>query len=112
MRISDWSSDVCSSDLCVCLHAFRRLGVQRADTGATTGPADTGLAVSDQTRRIGKTRLEQRQETQLRCRWIAARYSDQPCLPDFLAIDFRQTVDRLVQQIGRESVRERVCQYE
>src|SRR3546814_14040052 len=80
MRISDWSSDVCSSDLCVCLHAFRRLGVQRADTGATTGPADTGLAVSDQTRRIGKTRLEQRQETQLRCRWIAARYSDQPCL--------------------------------
>src|SRR3546814_11192393 len=42
MRISDWSSDVCSSDL-----ALERLGAPQAPTGAVlafAGPVDAGRA--------------------------------------------------------------------
>ncbi len=81
------------------LHAFRRLGVQRTYSGTTPGTTDTGFAVGDQTRCVGQTCFQQWQETQLRCGRIATRHRDQARFPDLLAIDFRQTIDRFVQQL-------------
>ena len=82
----------------------RRLGVQRAYSRAATCTADTGLAVSDQTRGVGQTGFKQRQKTQLCCGWIATRHRDQACFLDLLTIDFRQAIDSFIQQL-RSTVR-------
>ena len=45
--------------------------------------------------------FKQRQETQLRRGRIATRHGDQASFLDLLAIDFRQAINRLVQQLRR-----------
>src|SRR3546814_2975512 len=82
MRISDWSSDVCSSDLAV-------VGQQQQARGVLVEPADGGDRRLPPTPALRQQRIDQRSLFLVR-----ACYAD-----------------RLVQQIGRASCRERGCQY-
>src|SRR3546814_16854276 len=101
MRISDWSSDVCSSDLADCVRAFDRF---RAP------PSETALA------RRRAAGLSARQEANLQA-WgypyvmedfrlhftLTGRITD-PAQPDIL----RRPLE---QEIGRASCKERECQH-
>src|SRR3546814_2645611 len=98
MRISDWSSDVCSSDLAV--------------PGAAVGPAHFEKAFQPHFGESGRqmidpvalTRLFAGQDRQVAVQEIAegqARSIDIPAV----------AVDEVHRQIGRASCRERVCQY-
>src|SRR3546814_9005247 len=84
MRISDWSSDVCSSDLLSCRIAepHHELRVR-----AIPDPA-----------RSGRER-----------EYIAARYA--AAFRDHQQIGGRRGFSRLDEKIGRASCRDRVCQY-
>src|SRR3546814_21082014 len=105
MRISDWSSDVCSSDLCDRI-ASLELGLRIPDaihvaepewvrhsqhwTSAWAGVAsalDVAVAIIDIILNI----------------MFVIEYSKSPFLPVLWAAD--------IQEIGRASCRERVCQY-
>src|SRR3546814_7059064 len=82
MRISDWSSDVCSSDLS--LHEHDQAERELAETRAMLGdPELREMAVDDM------RRLEQR----------------------LLDLDAELQLLMLPKEIGRASCRERVCQY-
>src|SRR3546814_10024252 len=112
MRISDWSSDVCSSDLmtlCCCLHA--------ACVGGPTGRLGAGLIVFKTIAEFYLALMDQS--------WAHTLYPilvlDTACLLAFLLLALRN--DRhwplwvsgcalaAVAEIGRASCRERVCQY-
>src|SRR3546814_1300523 len=59
MRISDWSSDVCSSDLREGDHRIIGLGVQRlADDGADLDAAEPHVTAIHQTIRTAEMRLQ------------------------------------------------------
>src|SRR3546814_4115043 len=83
MRISDWSSDVCSSDLMdVTWHLIGHLQSNKARKAAE------------------------------RCGWIHAVDSvDLLRRLDGAAAAAARTLEVLIQEIGRASCRERVCQY-
>src|SRR3546814_3465235 len=87
MRISDWSSDVCSSDL------ERRQRVERSATQPFDlfGRMSQGADSPEITRNLGKQILAERRAL------VLGRAIDEVCRP---------------LQIGRASCRERVCQYE
>src|SRR3546814_10510206 len=55
MRISDWSSDVCSSDLGLPENDPRRVRDQDANSGATSGPRAVGNR-----RKIGRASCRER----------------------------------------------------
>src|SRR3546814_13333760 len=86
MRISDWSSDVCSSDLCGrASRPPRSVGVSNTAAGCAT-------AVRSSCRRLRRAQLAL-QITRRR-------------------VDSEASGDRgATEQIGRASCRERVCQY-
>src|SRR3546814_19501593 len=92
MRISDWSSDVCSSDL---RHAQR---LRRSERGLDVEQAESFRFARRplDAARIGDPRAEHLV--------AAAEPDDQAAAPDM-----RLEVD--VPEIGRASCRERVCQY-
>src|SRR3546814_16222302 len=97
MRISDWSSDVCSSDLAVLLVAMRAgIGQSHEDHEAAVRMTDAGrpplLAVDDDL-----VTVEDR--GRLHVGGVAGRH-----------IRFRHA-DRRADPIGRASWGERVCQY-
>src|SRR3546814_8689010 len=83
MRNSDWSSDVCSSDLTI------------ADTGLSTVEASVAQQHRDAGMKVSKQTVQSRTLTSI-CEQYA---QDHPI--HFLKID----------EIGRASCRERVCQY-
>src|SRR3546814_3710370 len=87
MRISDWSSDVCSSDLVVLDELSHEVEVQLAGAGET----DLDLLVAEPHEQLEHDALA------LGCHRIDERLVAVP------------QVDRT--QIGRASCRERVCQY-
>src|SRR3546814_2306978 len=95
MRISDWSSDVCSSDLLV-------IGAEQEHFGelAKSGPVEEhrlaagGLGDDRGAKRVDQTCLEA----------LGPRFAARTPAPQHQ----RQA---LAQQIGRASRRERVCQY-
>src|SRR3546814_9767890 len=69
MRISDWSLDVCSSDLALCLHQLaRRPGLRRAlfgdidvpPAGETVLEIPLRLAVTDEDEQIGRASCRER----------------------------------------------------
>src|SRR3546814_4777483 len=96
MRISDWSSDVCSSDL-LCLlvldlHFLKLLQV-------------TQLEVKDPF----SLRIRQRKDADQFCLGIVLEANDADHLVDVEVGDQQAFED--VQEIGRASCRERVCQY-
>src|SRR3546814_17120435 len=112
MRISDWSSDVCSSDL---LASLRRLEELMRNLPG-------GVAVFDGNERLVRVNGELEalfpdMKQQLR---LGARYADfrdglsQSILPDRLG---KRAAANLTEggsplgEIGRASCRERVCQY-
>src|SRR3546814_8089665 len=85
MRISDWSSDVCSSDL-----AIARRSANRAASGIRGGQGKHPMKIMS-----GNSNLPLAQA-------IAA----------YLEIPLTQaSVRRYADEIGRASCRERVCQY-
>src|SRR3546814_3917525 len=87
MRISDWSSDVCSSDL-----AFDAKGDLYFSVGDNTDPGQSD----------GYSPVDERPG---RSPWDAQKSSANPN-------DLRGKVNRIhPEQIGRASCRERVCQY-
>src|SRR3546814_10531770 len=88
MRISDWSSDVCSSDL------VNRSAVQMMG----------GASVQDLIQPLGY--LFEESPDSLR-RVMIGRFSGRKNYSEFMKI---RTLDGRV-QIGRASCRERVCQY-
>src|SRR3546814_4889815 len=104
MRISDWSSDVCSSDLTAFAHRMERGGrlfrfahhlhLERDSEGHVTGVAAT---VED----LEEASVERR---------ASSHFDQLTRLAN--AASFRNWVShRLGGQIGRASCRERVCQY-
>src|SRR3546814_11815427 len=104
MRISDWSSDVCSSDLSEAsrLERLRRLASLRADADAARARAE-GI-MNDVYPKAVKP-LAQVREGYAR--------------GGFLFADVQAAADNIIQmqaqwaeaKIGRASCRERVCQY-
>src|SRR3546814_4584109 len=101
MRISDWSSDVCSSDL---LDHLANRGVRAHRERLADHP---GLESFHLTHFIGlplprHAFVDDADAPQLRHR------DRQPALGDGI---HRRRQDRQVQEIGRESCRERVCPY-
>src|SRR3546814_4767717 len=88
MRISDWSSDVCSSDLTIGSDLVRRLGA--LDLGALR-------AMDGETLTVAATK---------------AGFAPQGTIDGHvLPRQVIDTFDRGEQEIGRASCRERVCQY-
>src|SRR3546814_16573891 len=131
MRISDWSSDVCSSDLdrChrrrwrrVCAHRRPRLttaprpqGPHRPVWGLNGGPAEPmRCPVTEITRR----ELDEAVEGQTIASRALQTFAEHP---DRVALRWREgdgwgemtwrEYEQQVAEIGRASCRERVCQY-
>src|SRR3546814_14828545 len=109
MRISDWSSDVCSSDLCA-----------NAITPATVSAP---IAITVRTS-VANKRLCKLLQFGAALPWCTAVFGQGACRGYRLGIDRRSRIapvaanvggDRrqlgIIKQIGRASCRERVCQY-
>src|SRR3546814_5443934 len=96
MRISDWSSDVCSSDLGGQAQASRTLDLQKEKLRGVGGPGDLQPAVGE------RAALDRR----------AAVIGDEAAAIDaatnVLAL---QRVRKEAEEIGRAPCRERVSQY-
>src|SRR3546814_5252258 len=82
MRISDWSSDVCSSDLPETIEWARQMGAHHV--------IDHNLPLGEQLKALGIPQV----------RYVASLSATSKHLPVFPEI-----------KIGRASCRERVCQY-
>src|SRR3546814_4859575 len=96
MRISDWSSDVCSSDLCEDAPC-----VTVCPTGASYKRAEDGIVLVNADTCIG-CKL---------CSW-ACPYGAREYDAD-VGVMKKCTlcIDKIYNEIGRASCRERVCQY-
>src|SRR3546814_6567315 len=86
MRISDWSSDVCSSDLAPAVRVDGSGPRQRVPDAEVGRQVDIGMAERAQRDVVGRPRADARQREQ--------------AAPYVVAV-----------QIGRASCRERVCPY-
>src|SRR3546814_16891084 len=92
MRISDWSSDVCSSDLAVHIGQRLEVGLVFAELlGAAVKEADVRVDA------LNDLAVELEDEAQHAVRGGVLRAEVDRVVGDF--------------EIGRESCRERVCQY-
>src|SRR3546814_11417214 len=106
MRISDWSSDVCSSDLH--LVAFALVVAAATDAVHPLGGVDRVKIGGERPRqRLGTVGFEARQRT----RQLVGRgtLGAPPDRGDTHLLDPFE--ERLATQIGRASCRERVCHY-
>src|SRR3546814_15386219 len=107
MRISDWSSDVCSSDLEIAIGRHRDCPFAAAEKINLLAVKTPALALH------GGNPIESICEARGR----NLRRDHRPRLaifshcPNRTACDLRQTHHRIIRQIGRASCRERVCQY-
>src|SRR3546814_19907929 len=107
MRISDWSSDVCSSDLAQLLDAAdgleARLRDARAEIEAIAGSHDNPVREAMQEMLRQRLWLQQHGDGASLEQMRAVRHSIQAA---------RRRIDRpLVEGIGRASCRARGCQY-
>ena len=82
------------------LETFATLPHQCPHHGFAASPAHPRLGVGDQRIRVQQSRLDQRQETQSHRRGVTTGIGHDPGLPNRLPIEFRETVDRLCQQLG------------
>src|SRR3546814_6017600 len=96
MRISDWSSDVCSSDLNVEEVALPPIFDSAVDAQQTVMAADMALNLAREYR-DGRDKL-----SAALCEMIEGGLKRK-------AVDYNRAAG-MVPQIGRASVRERVCQ--
>src|SRR3546814_5867244 len=92
MRISDWSSDVCSSDL-----RARR----RAQDGVASGRSETFGDVETDDARVEREDIG----AQARVVAVGEAVGDRRVVEEILDVKLHR------EQIGRASCRERVCQY-
>src|SRR3546814_20881835 len=102
MRISDWSSDVCSSDLVAPVHPQPRLAAQAAhvtDRIAEPRRADAAPACGIFVRGDAHVELRLRVSPP-----FVHAHLVQPAAPDLRS-------DGATDEIGQASGRERVCQY-
>src|SRR5690606_38009085 len=79
------------------LRGFRQ---QTAHSSFSASAADTGFCIGNQTGGVNQTGLQQRNKTKLHSSRITTRNSNQCGLTNFGAIDFRQTIDRQINQFG------------
>src|SRR3546814_16308320 len=106
MRISDWSSDVCSSDLQALAGDRRLVGLSWRSTNRRIG-VDKSIPVHDLLPALRQPGIQ----------WISLQYGD--CAEDLaalrgagIAIHDDPAIDGFRDlEIGRASCRERVCQY-
>src|SRR3546814_14136395 len=100
MRISDWSSDVCSSDLATHLR----------QCGMKAHPKDAGVTASG--RRLVEHMMHDKKMEGGKLPFLLARGIGETFLARDVALDsVAAFLDRTITQIGRASCRERVCQY-
>src|SRR3546814_11773732 len=115
MRISDWSSDVCSSDLLLTTKAIE----QTSQFNALIPPP--GLAVDGNTTQFNAN-MARNVFLMNVCVDTAEKYYNEVSSNDFFSgpqprLDFRDQGDQTrirslgMGEIGRASCRERVCQY-
>src|SRR3546814_1238830 len=101
MRISDWSSDVCSSDLAL---------VAAVDHG----PLAPSISIARMAATCG-VGLNSAMASAINVLGDVHGGAGQECLTIYAAVDDRQqagmAIPDAVQQIGRAACRERVCQY-
>ena len=81
------------------LQALARLAQERAHGGLAPGSADTGFRVGDQTVEVHQAPLDERQETQLDRRGVAAGVGHQARPADGVAVDLRQAIHRLLEEV-------------
>src|SRR3546814_10380023 len=96
MRISDWSSDVCSSDL--------------GDVADVEALIDEGLRVAGVERGLGEAGEEHVREV-VRRHALEGLETLAPVVVDRQAVFTHDGVDAPAAEIGRASCRDRVCQY-
>src|SRR3546814_14569934 len=107
MRISDWSSDVCSSDLVAGILSEKKLDTASIVTGLLHDTVEDTVATLDDIERHFGTDIARLVDgvTKLGQLELQSDKSKQ-------AENFRKLVLAMSQdKIGRASVRERVCQY-
>src|SRR3546814_14292219 len=112
MRISDWSSDVCSSDLVVENKRRRGLGAQPhlgvlADVDDVVGENAVGATVHRHSDDVEATAVGERPQD--RREYVACPAALRVEIEDAIAL--REIAKRHFLQIGKASVRTRVCQY-
>src|SRR3546814_18789005 len=111
MRISDWSSDVCSSDLNQCHRQDRRRG-HRIGFGKGERREQPALLSFEREHRDERQRDDQQAEEQRRADFGGGFGDDDPA---HLAVKMLVRVILLpalaLLEIGRASCRERVCPY-
>src|SRR3546814_4768010 len=95
-RISDWSSDVCSSDLAIEQEARRQIQV-----------LEEGVTIVQETRLFDGMKGTSRS---MRSKEEAHDYRYFPD-PDLLPLELDAAWVEEIKEIGRASCRERVCQY-
>src|SRR3546814_21052748 len=102
MRISDWSSDVCSSDLASILSRIRQCFGLVIDLPVKIGMNRVILAFRDERPNLNHATIQR-----------IARDLDQAHPMSFspLANEILRRLKSLDRKIGRASCRERVCQY-
>src|SRR3546814_1876628 len=104
MRISDWSSDVCSSDLRIVLAdevAHRQRGLAEEMVAALTAKLEQ--------RTLDRAHRLLRDIAVGRRQFVGARAARDQHRLEIVEIEEQQSL--LVGEIGRASCRERVCQY-
>src|SRR3546814_1626586 len=128
IRISDWSSDVCSSDLCpLCRYRHNShatghvdrlarpslISTKREDYAREELVAELGAAFVSAT--IGIKLHDREDHAAYLASWLQALRNEQRCI--FTAARLAQDASdwlfsrMAVEKIGRASCRERVCQY-
>src|SRR3546814_15253902 len=115
MRISDWSSDVCSSDLCAVLatqaiyDGFLDDSRERAflhSHSYSGNPLACAAAIASLDIFESDDVITRNRDTAAKMAKLAAPFASHP-----LVTDVRQAGMIVAIEIGRESCRERACQY-
>ena len=84
--------------------AFVAFAKQVIHLGLAARAADAAERIGDDAGRLDQPRLQQRNHRQQNAGRITARGGDEQGFLDFVAINFRQTINRLAQQIRRGMV--------
>src|SRR3546814_12961011 len=113
MRISDWSSDVCSSDLLttVDISNVDASGIESIDDWLDLLDAETPLTVAHTSGTTGKLSFVPRTKEQ----WTQTIIHSAIIIRDWFGPNSGSDILKdnmpIILQIGRASCRERVCQY-
>src|SRR3546814_21148120 len=111
MRISDWSSDVCSSDLSSGEGGARLFWRRFACTNAGERAGDTTILYCEATLHMA-TKVIDGGTRKRRIRKVFGDIHEVVQMPNLIEVQ-RESYEQLLRsdEIGRASCRERVCQY-